>query len=149
MNNRRGQTVTLEYVLGVAIASILIVGLVSAGAAFVDHQGKQAARAELRVVGQQIASDIEAADKLVSSSRKNTTVRLERYLPRDTAGGYTVRVIELSDPRLNLSSNTHDVSVSVEFTNSTSVAGSAVSGGPVLINYTENDKLRLERGEGR
>ncbi|MEF8776002.1 MAG: hypothetical protein V5A43_05815 [Haloarculaceae archaeon] len=147
MDSARGQAITLEYVLGVAIASILIVGLVTTGASFVDQQGKQAAQAELRVIGQQLAADIEAVDRLASSAEKNTTVRIERELPREAAGGYTVRVLERANPRLNLSSDSHDVSVRIEFSNSTAVSGTALSGGQVLINYTASDELRVERGD--
>lgn len=145
MTEARGQAIVLEYVLGIAVASILLVGLITASASFVEEQGEQASRAELRVIGQQVASDIEAADKLVVSSESNTTVRIERDLPTNVAGGYKIRLEERANPRLNLTSQSNDFTIEVEFSNMTAVSESVVSGGPILINYTGSETLRLER----
>jgi len=149
-SDRRGQSITLSYTLGIGIATILVTGLLIAGAGFVSDQREQAAEVELRVIGQQLASDVEATDRLVQSGEQNTAVSISRSLPQSVAGsGYTVALVEQSDPYVRLESQQQDVTVRVEFSNRTSVDGTEVIGGQVMVNYTAAGNLRLEGGERR
>jgi hypothetical protein len=146
--DERGQSITLSYTLGIGIATILVTGLLIAGAGFVSDQRERAAEVELRVVGQQLASDVEATDRLVQSGDRNTAVSISRSLPQSVAGsGYTVELVEQSDPYIRLESQQQDVVVRIEFSNQTAVDGSVVGGGQVLVNYTASGQLRLEGGE--
>jgi len=148
--DERGQSITLSYTLGIGIATILVTGLLIAGAGFVDDQREQAAEVELRVIGQQLASDVEATDRLVQSGDRHTTVSIARSLPQSVAGsGYTVALVEQSDPYVRLESQQQDVTVRVEFSNQTTVDGTEITGGQVMVNYTASGHLRLEGGERR
>lgn len=144
----RGQAITLNYTLGIAIATVLVTGLLIAGGGFVQDQRERAARAELRVIGQQIASDVEAADRLVASTDGDANVSIARRLPTKVAGStYDVEVVAESDPYIRLTATDPDVEVEVEVTNQTAVEGSAISSSRVLVNYTAANKLALERGD--
>ncbi|WP_247008592.1 DUF7266 family protein [Halorientalis litorea] len=149
-SDRRGQSITLSYTLGIGIATILVTGLLIAGAGFVSDQREQAAEVELRVIGQQLASDVEATDRLVQSGDRNTAVSISRSFPQSVAGsGYTVAIVEQADPYVRLRSQQQDVTVRVEFSNRTTVDGTEITGGQVMVNYTAGGHLRLEGGERR
>jgi hypothetical protein len=84
----------------------------------------------------------------VQSGDRNTAVSISRSLPQSVAGsGYTVELVEQSDPYIRLESQQQDVVVRIEFSNQTAVDGSVVGGGQVLVNYTASGQLRLEGGE--
>lgn len=148
MREDRGQAITLSYTLGIAIATLLVTGLLIAGAGFVTDQREQATRTELRVIGQQLAADMEAADRLVNATESDPTVSVARGIPQNVAGvSYTATVVERADPYIRLHASEVDVTVRVEFTNTTEVAQSRVSGGQIRVNYTAAGRLRLERGD--
>lgn len=147
--DERSQAITLNYTLGLGIAVILATGLLIAGANFVSGQREAAAQTELRVVGQQVAADIEAVDRLVNGSDDPRRASVTRTLPDRVAGSsYTVELVEGGDPYLRLRTEQPEQSVRVEFTNQTAVEGSAVSGGEVTVNYTAAGELALEAGDG-
>lgn len=139
----RGQSTTLEYTLSLAIASLVVMGLVSAAGGFVDDRRQEVVRTELQVVGEQLASELVAADRLVESGAETNTVRLERSLPEEAAGtGYNVDVTrDGSTTWLNLTAMNADVSVAVRLETATPVAETAVQGGDVTVTY---DGTRLE-----
>lgn len=149
MTDETAQAITLDYTIGLGIATVLILGLLIAGGNFLTEQRTSAARAELEVIGQQLAADLEAADRLVAAGGADPTVRLQRTLP-DTVSGitYDVAVVGASDPYLRLSTDSPDLSLRVEFSNLTPVAASHVDGGSVVIRYTASDTLTLEDGDG-
>jgi hypothetical protein len=147
MTEDRGQTITLDYTIGLGISVILVTGLLIAGAGFVDDQRERAARIELEVVGQQVAADVEAADRLAATTGANPTVRVSRELPGDVAGAeYRIELVEQADPHLELTATDPAVSVQVEFANVTAVSGSQVTGGPVAVAYTGSGTLELREG---
>jgi hypothetical protein len=142
------QTTTLSYTIGVAIALVLITGLLIGGSGFVADQGDAAVRAELEVLGQQVATDIEAADRLAVAADGDATVRLGRTVPQTVAGRtYTVELVADEDPFLRLTSSSPTIEVDVEFTNTTSVADTSIDGGPFVVNLTAANELAIEQGE--
>lgn len=147
MARDRAQAITLDYTLGIAIAVILITGLLIAGGSFISDQRETAARSELRVIGQQLATDIEAADRLIGAAGNDGSVRVRRNLPTAVAGShYDIELVEDSDPYLVLTSTDPDLSISVEFTNFTAVSGAEIGSGSVAITLTASGKLTLEEG---
>jgi hypothetical protein len=145
--SRRGQSIALDYTLGLGVGFLLITGLIIAGGDYVTDQRDRAQQAELRVVGQQLAADIEAADRLVGSTTDGE-VRIERSLPATVArSGYTVEVVADGDPWLVLSSHSAPVEVRVELTNQTALAPTTINGGFVVIDYTASDELEVRSGD--
>ncbi|PSP46175.1 hypothetical protein BRC60_10940 [Halobacteriales archaeon QH_1_68_42] len=124
MNNRpgprsdRGQSIALDYTLGLAVGFLLITGLLIAGGDYITDQRNRAQQSELRVIGQQLAADIEAADRLAAAAT-NGEVRIERSL----------------------------VEVRVDLTNETAVAPTTFNGGFVVVEYTASGEIEVERGD--
>lgn len=146
--DERGQAITLNYTIGLGIAAILVTGLLIAGGNFVDSQRERVAETELRVVGQQVAADVEAADRLANSTEQQSRVEVTRRLPPDVTGSsYSVELVEQPDPYLELRTDSPEVEVRIEFTNQTDVTQSQVSGGDVVVNYTASQRLRIESGD--
>lgn len=147
MADARAQAISLEYVLGIAVAVVLVGGLFVAGGNFVSDQQHTAARAELQVIGQQVAADVEAADRLAAAGAPDPTVRVRRDLPRAVTGaGYRIELLARPDPVLRLNVTRPAVGVTVEFHNYTDVGTSRVVGGPVIVNRTEAGTIALESG---
>lgn len=146
MTDERSQAIALDYVMGLGIALVLTMGLLVAGGGFMSDQREDASRTQLEVVGQQIAADIEATDRLVGAAGDDGTVQVQRQLPEVVAGSqYRIQLVETADPYLQLRTVQPNTTATVEFTNVTAVAASDVGGGPILIDYTGN-ALVLEAG---
>ncbi|WP_435179150.1 DUF7266 family protein [Halorussus sp. AFM4] len=142
----RGVSTALGYVLNLTVATLVVTGLLVASGGVVEDQRQQTVRSELRVVGQQFAADLAAADELAATAEPGDTVRIERQLPREVAGRtYTVDLVEPADQPcpgeacLVLSATGSDVTVQVALALETPVAASSVNGGPVRVRYADPD----------
>lgn len=149
-SRHRGVSTTLGYVLMLSVASLLVVGLLTAGGGFVAEQREEVIRTELEVVGQQLASDIAAADRMAEASQgppSNIAVRIVQQRPSDVTGStYDVTLVADADPQLRLESADPSVTVTVDLTNSTAVRQSSVGGGEVAVVYDASaDELVIER----
>jgi hypothetical protein len=143
----RGQSITLNYTMGLGIGVVLITGLLIAGGNFVSDQQKSAARTELNVIGQQVAADVSTADRLAQSTGNNSTVTLRRSLPNRIAGSvYQIELVEGPNAHLRLESTDPDISVRIEIANETDVVGSRVNGGTIRLNQSADGDLVLESG---
>ncbi|AQL41674.1 hypothetical protein BV210_02625 [Halorientalis sp. IM1011] len=141
----RGVSTTLNYVLGLSIALILITGLLVAGGTFVESQRDQSIRTELEVLGEQVSADVMMADRLARTTTDNETVRVGRDLPPRVAGTtYDVRIEGGSDPRVVVRTTNPDITVEVPVETTTSIESSSASGGSIAVNYTASDELTLE-----
>jgi hypothetical protein len=140
--NDRAVSSTLNYVLSLAIAALLVTGLLIASGSFVEDRQEQVIRSELRVIGQQVASDIARADRLVTASDDpaNATVSVDQQFPdRITGTTYRLTLVEQEDPELVLTTTSPDVEVTVDVQNRTSVSESSVDGGTVVVTYDGSD----------
>jgi len=143
----RGQSIALDYTLGLGVGFLLITGLVVAGGNYVTDQRDRAQQTELRVVGQQLAADIEAADRLAASTTSGD-VRIERSLPSTVARStYSIEVVADEDPWLVLSSHSAPVEVRIELTNRTALVPTTINGGLVVVDYTASGELELKPGD--
>jgi hypothetical protein len=139
----RAVSSTLNYVLSLSIMALLVTGLLSAGGGFVEDRQQEVVRSELEVIGQQIASDIQRADRLVAAGDDNQRVSLSQSLP-ERISGTTYRVsLDPSTPELVLKSTNPEISVSVRFQTTTSLASSDADSGTVVVTY---DGTALEVG---
>jgi len=136
----RGTSVTVGYVLALAIATALVSGLLIAGGGFVSDRRADVVEQELTVIGQQVATNIEKADRLVTASDGSTTVNVNQTFPRDVTGTtYDLEVVEQSEPIVRLESSRPEVSVEVSIFNQTDVGASNASGGPISVRYDDSD----------
>jgi hypothetical protein len=146
VTDARSQALALDYVIGLGVALVLTMGLLVAAGGFIGDQREAAARSQLEVVGQQVAADVESADRLAAAVGTAGTVRIDRVLPGTIAGSlYRIELVESADPTLELRTVRTNTTATVEFTNTTAVTASDVGGGRIAINYTA-DAIRLEEG---
>lgn len=135
----RAVSTTVGYVLVLGIVTLLLTGMLFAGTDFVAGQREQTVRNELRVLGQQVADDLAAADRLVRASDGRTAVTVTSALPEEVTGsGYTVDIDPGAAPptTLVLESSDPEVTVEVRVRLATGVVASRVSGGEIEIVYT-------------
>ncbi|WP_338728233.1 hypothetical protein [Haladaptatus sp. DJG-WS-42] len=133
MMDNRGVASTLNYILGLGIATVLVVGILIAGGNLIEDQREQVIRNELSVLGQQMVNDISAADRFTA---EGGAITIERDLPTLVAGEhYRITVIhETGDEySLLLRSSRTDVSVQIDFRAETTITESSVDGGSVSI----------------
>lgn len=135
----RGVSTVLGYVLTVGISSLLVIGLLVGTGGFVDGQRQETVRDELEVLGQQLAGDLAAADRMVTVSGEE--VSIDRDFPSEVTGiTYTLRVNpSASSTDLVLSTENPDVSVTVTIRNRTDVDDAVLTGGDVVVVYDQGD----------
>lgn len=139
----RGVSTTLGYTLNLAVATILVTGLLVAAGGYVEDQQERAIRSELEVVGARVAGDIAAVDRLArTGSDASVTIRVST--PVRTAGApYTIS-IDGSAERITLSTTDPSVTVSVPFRSVRPVQDATVSGGTFIIRYTDAGQVVIE-----
>jgi hypothetical protein len=142
-DDERGVSTALGYVLSLAIASLLISGLMIAAGGYVQSEREQVVRSELNVIGQTLIADLEGADRLASSIDGEVTVR--STLPRRVgSSAYTIEIRDdgydglIGNPReMVLSAASVDVSVRFRVVTNTTLDanGATVDGGELVIEY--------------
>ncbi|MBV0901804.1 DUF7266 family protein [Haloarcula salina] len=142
----RAVSTTLSYTLTLTIATLLVTGLVVAGSDFVNDRREEVVREELAVIGQQVASDLSQADRLVQAAHGGSpTVELRRSYPERVAGsGYRISLDGPND-RVVLESVEPSLSVTVDIRTTSAMGTSAVDGGVVVVTY---DSSQLEARNG-
>lgn len=143
----RALSTALGYVLTLGITAILVSGLIIAGGGFVEEQRERAIETELEVVGQQLASQLAAADRLNQSAEGALTDRnisITQPLPSDTAGSsYSITLEERAEPVLRL--ETADISTEITLTNTTAMGQSQATSGTVVVEYDSSiDKVVIK-----
>lgn len=142
----RAVSVSLNYVLTLAITTMLMTGLLFATSNIVEDRRDSATRSELRVVGEQVAASLMAADRLAQSEA--STVEVVAESPDRVAGSdYTVSLNGTSQ-EVVLETANPAVVVRVPFDNTTAVSESSVAGGRVHIVLTNgggpNEALEVQ-----
>lgn len=138
----RGASNTVHYVLSLAMAATLFVGLVLAAGSLVDDQRDRAAADELSIAGNRLASDLVAIDALArpDDDASVSAASLAPALP-DTVGGeaYVVSVaVSGGDPyrvTIALRVPTLDVERTVTTTTTRPVAEGTYAGGDLVVRY--------------
>ncbi|WP_318569834.1 DUF7266 family protein [Salinigranum marinum] len=133
----RAVSTALGYVLSLAIASILISGLMLAAGGFVEGQREEVIRSELEVVGETLVADVEGADRLASAV--DGQVRVKSTLPRRVgSSAYIIAIEDGAVPgdtvyRISLSAASVDVSVTLRLVTNTPVRLGSVEGGELVV----------------
>ncbi|NEU56725.1 hypothetical protein [Halorussus sp. MSC15.2] len=143
----RGVSVTVNYALNLVVATLLIGGVLTATGGMVDDRRESAARTELSVLGERVATDLMAADRLAEVGRGDETVAVSVTLPERVAGArYEVEIdATASGSTILLRSDHPEVTVRVGFRNATAVESTTVRGGDLRIELnTGGSPDRLE-----
>lgn len=139
--NDRGVSAVLGYVMMLGITTLLITGLLFAAGNFVENQQDRAIRAEFQVVGNRIAADIAAVDRLALASQGDGRAELLVELPpRAASQTYSIEVSDappdnVSVISLNTTTGGTEVSVNVRVKSATPLAEGTVDGGRIRIAY--------------
>ena len=137
-DDQRAVSITLNYVLAIAISAVLVTGLLIAGGNFVGDQQESVVRNELSVVGQRLAADLERVDRMVAAGDDVDAARINRSLPTAAVGErYDIELDASAEPELVLTADGADVSVSVTVSNRTPLADSSVRSGSVAVVYDQ------------
>lgn len=136
----RGVSAVLGYILVLGITTLLVSGLFFTAGNYVENQHDRAIRAEFEVIGNRIAADIAAVDRLALAAGADGEARLRTDLPPLAAGNsYEISVSQDAGSStmydVNLSTTDQTVSVNVRLRAETPVVDSTVSGGDVRIVY--------------
>lgn len=131
--DRRGVSVTVGYVLTLSVTTLLVGGLLVGLGGFVEDQREGTARDELRVIGQQVASDLSAADRLARVGSPSE-VNMNRQLPDSVTGArYRIEVSDGDPVTVELRTTNPKVTVTLGVHVDTDVADSTLGGGDFLV----------------
>lgn len=142
MRRNRAVSTALDYTMTLAIASILVTGLLFASSNFVDDRREEVVRDELNVIGHQVASDLSRADRLVTAADSNgtdLTVGVNQTFPERVAGSTYHVSVDQSNEQLVLKSTNGDVRVTIGLELQTALGESSAQGGIVRVVYTDID----------
>lgn len=148
--DNRGLSAVLGYVLMLGITTILISGLFFAAGDFVENQHDRAVRAEFEVVGNRIAADIAAVDRLVLAAAGDGRIGLMVELPQRAAGkSYEIETSDAGPDNvtaitLRTTTGAADIAVEVRVKTKTSLAEQTIAGGNIRIVYDGN-QLEVRR----
>ncbi|WP_132057564.1 DUF7266 family protein [Halorussus amylolyticus] len=145
-SDERGVSVTVNYALNLVVATLLVSGLLLATGNVVEDRRESAAEAELEVVGNRLAANLEAAGRLASVGGSDAEVRVEADLPASVAGATYSVEIDDGGERLLLETNTPETTVRVPVRTSATVETTRVGGGDIVITLAADGDLEVERG---
>ncbi|WP_435345691.1 DUF7266 family protein [Haloarchaeobius sp. HRN-SO-5] len=154
----RGVSIAITHVLTIGITTILVAGLLVGTSGLLQDEKSNAARDELRTIGNRIVSDLSHVDHTTDGSTGEMTLETEH--PAQVSGsGYAVRLYEPGSSEcapydtapynddgktacLVLESSEARANIVVPFRNDTAVTESSVSGGDLYIVY-DGSSIRL------
>lgn len=136
----RAVSAVLGYVMVLGIVTLLISGLFLATGNFVESQHERAVRSEFEVVGNRVAADIAAVDRLALAAGSNGQAELVTDLPVRAAGkSYDISISTVPSESnvyfVNLTAHNLDVEVEVRVKSKTPLVDTTVSGGDVRVFY--------------
>lgn len=147
LGDERGLTVPINYLLLVGIMALLSAGLLVSTASFVDDQQERTIRTELQVVGNRVAADLSAADRLAVTVSGSGGVETEIDLPGQVAGStYRIDITSVGGERylVTLTSTEPDVSVSIPVRSRTPIAANGLDGDDLRVTYDPAGSGNLE-----
>lgn len=133
----RGVSTVVGYVFALGISSLLVIGLLVATGGYVSDQRQSTVREELEVIGEQVAADLAASDRLVRAG--GDEIRVSRKFPDEVTGvPYTIEIDPAAGDRVTIQLSTEDPAVVVEVgvRIRTAVAARTVAGGDIVVRYT-------------
>jgi hypothetical protein len=147
----RAVSTALSYTLILGIVTLLLTGLTAGFAPLVTNQQAEAAHATLEVLGNDVAGDLERADRLAVAAGSDGTVVLRTRLPERVGGSpYEIEVADTAETHLyelTLTSRNHETSATVRVRTQTAVDVDAIDtlgGGPIEIVF-DGSRLVVRR----
>lgn len=142
----RAVSTALSYVLLLSVATVLTSGLVIAAGDMADGQQARTAESELDAIGEQLSSDLSAADRMVRTLNETSEIRVSRQFPETVSGStYWIRVTDSPDTvgtdvalRLEAVSTSASVEIPVE-TDTAVDPDTEIKGGDVVVEYDGNE----------
>lgn len=135
-------SVTVGYVLTLAIGAMLLSGVVIGVGGVIDSQTDRAVQSDLSVLGQTAAANVESADRLARAAEAgqsnaagatNATVAVAVDLPTRVAGiPYRIAV---DDDAVTLRTDRREAAMEIAHTARVNVTPTTVRGGPIRIEY--------------
>lgn len=141
MSDDRGVSVTLNYVILLAVATTVLVASVIVVSGVLDSQLNHAVQDELTVTGESLASELEQTDRLYRANEEDTTtLTVERPLPTHISGRSYRIIVNGTDQELTLRTIRPDTSVTIAI-NATTLAPeeNSIRGGPVEIALVDDE----------
>lgn len=146
MTADRGVSVTLSYVLMLAIATVVLASVLFVSADVIDGQVDRALEEELTATGESLAADIQNAERLVNVSDdvNDTSLSLESRLPRQVSGVRYEVTVDGAAQELRLTTTRPAAEVVVPFrAERVSEDTHTVAGGRVEIVLTDENELEV------
>lgn len=143
----RGVSVTLDYIMMLMIATVLLAGVVSVSGFLIDQQVDRGIEDEMTATGEKLAADVQSVEQLVNASNTSeTTVQLEVDLPNHVSGErYRISYNE-STGEFTLATSSPDIDVQIPVQSDRLVSTEdAISGGEVVI-VAENGSIEVRSG---
>lgn len=143
----RAVSVTLDYILLLMIAVVVLAGVTTVSASMIDSQVDSGMHDELMATGEKLAADIQDVERLVNASDDGTTqetLELQVDLPRQVSGeSYVIRIGADGD-QLELSGTSRDVEVTVSVSSGRlGPTEQSIPGGAVMISLTEDGDIEV------
>ncbi|WP_135851367.1 DUF7266 family protein [Halorussus salinus] len=146
-DDTRSVSITVNYALNLVVATLLVGGVLTATGGMVQDRRESAVRTELSVVGERVAADLMAADRLaeVGTAGPGTdpTVSLSVTLPERVGGTRYDVSIRTSPAVIVLQSDTPEVTVRVGFHHDTPVEETTVRGGDLRIELAGDGDVEV------
>lgn len=138
--DERAVSVTVGYVLTLAIGAVLLSGIVIGIGGVVDSQTDRVVRGDLAVVGQTAVANLESADRLARAAEvdrpadaPDANVSVDVDLPARIAGRpYRIAV---DSEAVTLRTDDPEAVAEIPHVANLSVESSRVRGGPIRIRY--------------
>lgn len=141
--SERGVSTVVSYVLALGILAILVSGLVVSFAPFVTNQQQDTAQSTMQVLGNDIAGDLDTADRLANTGGETETVKVRTQLPERISGStYEIEIESVNGNTYDiiLRADDFEASAYVRVRTQLSVETDTVDGGDILIEY-DGDEL--------
>ncbi len=145
----RAVSAVLGYIMMLGILTLLVSGIFLSAGNYVENQQERVIRSEFNVLGNRLAADIAAIDRLALASNSGGKATLVTNLPPRAAGKtYEVTISPVAGSsnvyHINLSANKPSVDVTVKVKAQTPIVTSTVGGGEVQIRFN-GTHIEVER----
>lgn len=140
----RGVSVALNYTLSIAIAAVLLTAMLFSTGDIVENRQQEVYLEELEVIGNRIAANIMAADRLAQTNPD--AVHVNMTSPNVVGGAdYNVKIEPGPDgSELVLTSRRPDLEVRVSVLNTTPLKPASLDGGGIHIYQAADGDLVVE-----
>lgn len=148
MNEERGVSVTLSYILMLIIATIVFVGVVSTAGVIIDAQTDHAMYEQLGVAGQTLAADLHNADRLMNiEGTEEISVKLRSNLPESIVDHPYQIIVNGTANEIVLKTEQPDIETSVSFQAQHISEGEMVVDGGVITIQNDGDQLEIREAQ--